>query len=58
MKFMIYDLRFASRLARAESGAKATAVQTLSRRLDALEPREAFGLRRVHRRFVPGSTTT
>jgi hypothetical protein len=58
MKLTIYDLRFTSRLARAESGAKATAVQTLSRVLDALEPRKASGLRRVHRRFVPGSTTT
>jgi len=58
MKFPIYNLRFTSRSARAESGAKATAVQTLSRMLDALELREASGLRRVHRRFVPGSTTT
>jgi hypothetical protein len=58
MKFTIYDLRFTSRSARAESGAKATAVQTLSRMLGALEPREMSGRRRVHRRFVPGSTTT
>ena len=57
MKFTIYDLRFTSRPARAKSGAKATAVQTLSRMLDALEMREASGLRRVHRRFVSGSTT-
>ena len=35
----------------AESGAKATAVQTLTRLPDVLEPREASGLRRVHRRF-------
>jgi alpha-glucosidase/alpha-D-xyloside xylohydrolase len=34
-----------------ESGAKATAVQTLSRPPDISAPREAFGLRRVHRRF-------
>jgi hypothetical protein len=58
MKFTIYDLRFTNRAACAESGAEATAVQTLSRILDALDPREASGLRRVHRRFVPGSTTT
>jgi hypothetical protein len=34
-----------------ESGAEATAVQTLARGLGVLELREAFGLRRVHRRF-------
>jgi hypothetical protein len=57
-RLLIADLRFTSHSApRAESGAKATAVQTLSRMLDTLEPREASGLRRVHRRFVPGSTT-
>jgi hypothetical protein len=33
------------------SGAKATAVQTLSRLPNATKPREASGLRRVHRRF-------
>jgi len=34
-----------------ESGAKVTAVQTLSRSPDISALREAFGLRRVHRRF-------
>ena len=36
-----------------ESGAKATALQTLARLPDVLESREAFGLRRVHRRYSP-----
>jgi hypothetical protein len=35
-----------------ESGAEATAVQTLARGTSVLELREAFGLRRVYRRFV------
>lgn len=34
-----------------ESGAEATAVQTLRRRPCVREPCEASGLRRVHRRF-------
>ena len=34
-----------------ESGAEATAVQTLARGPGILELREAFGVRRVHRRF-------
>ena len=37
---------------RSESGAKATAVQTLSRLPGVCELREASGLRRVHRRFL------
>jgi hypothetical protein len=32
---------------------KATAVQTLTRPPDFSIPREAFGLRRIHRRFFP-----
>ena len=40
---------------RNQSGAKATAVQTL-RDFFVVEPREAFGLRRVHRRFGCGVT--
>jgi hypothetical protein len=39
------------RLALPESGAEATALQTLVRRPSIPEPREAFGLRRVHRRY-------
>ena len=35
----------------ALSGAKATALQTLPRLPNDLEPRKASGLRRVHRRF-------
>jgi hypothetical protein len=38
-----------------KSGAEATALQTLARRPGALEPREAFGVRRVHRRFSAGA---
>jgi len=38
-------------LAHSQSGAKATALQTLSRLPDILEYRKASGLRRVHRRF-------
>ena len=53
MKFAIYDLRFTSRWPRAEGGAEATAVQTLPRLPDTRKPREASGLRRVHRRFSP-----
>jgi hypothetical protein len=34
-----------------ESGAEATAVQTLARLLIVAKTREASGLRRVHRRF-------
>ena len=37
-----------------ESGAKATALQTLTRPPGIFASREAFGLRRVHRRFSPG----
>jgi hypothetical protein len=37
-----------------ESGAEATALQTLARPLDITELREAFGLRRVYRRFSYG----
>ena len=58
MRFTIYDLRFTSRSARAESGAKATAVQTLRAVRERPTFATASGLRRVHRRFVPGSTTT
>jgi hypothetical protein len=36
------------------SGAKATAVQTLRDYRDSAELREASGLRRVHRRFPNG----
>jgi hypothetical protein len=35
----------------ANSGAKATAVQTLRDNYPSLKPREASGLRRVYRRF-------
>jgi hypothetical protein len=46
----LFDLRI--RVAECpESGAKATALQTLARLSGILEPREVFGLRRVHRRF-------
>jgi hypothetical protein len=38
-------------LKRPKSGAKATALQTLSRSPGIVELREASGLRRVHRRF-------
>jgi hypothetical protein len=38
---------------RPESGAKATAVQTLARPPGSFKLREASGLRRVHRRFSP-----
>jgi hypothetical protein len=34
-----------------ESGAEATAIQTLARLSNGSSPREASGLRRVHRRF-------
>ena len=37
----------------SEGGAEATALQTLPRWPDVLELRAAFGLRRVHRRFLP-----
>ena len=37
-----------------KSGAKVTAVQTLARLPGNPKFREAFGLRRVHRRFSPG----
>jgi hypothetical protein len=40
-------------LRRSKSGAKATALQTLARPPSIFELREAFGLRRVHRRFCP-----
>ena len=36
-----------------DGGAKATALQTLPRWPGAFDLREAFGLRRVHRRFFP-----
>ena len=58
MKFTIYDLRFTNRAACAESGAEATAVQTLTRLPGLTKPREASGLRRVHRRFAHGVQTT
>ena len=58
MKFTICDLRFTRRLSVIESGAKATAVQTLSRPSNACGWREAFGRRRVHRRFFADITTT
>jgi hypothetical protein len=48
----------ASHISRLKSGRGLPQSKTLARMLDALEPREASGLRRVHRRFVPGSTTT
>jgi hypothetical protein len=38
----------------SESGAEATALQTLARPPNITEPREAFGLRRVHRRLSSG----
>src|ERR1017187_1257208 len=41
-----------------QSGAKATAGQTLARPLGISTTREAFGLRRVHRRFLPQSAIT
>jgi hypothetical protein len=41
----------------SESGAKATALQTLSRPTSGFEPREASGLRRVHRRFLNAPQT-
>ena len=37
-----------------ESGAEATALQTLRDGLESSEFREAFGLRRVYRRFSSG----
>jgi hypothetical protein len=40
-------------LARKDSGAEATAVQTLARLPSNSKFREAFGLQRVHRRFSP-----
>jgi hypothetical protein len=64
MKFTIYDLpafaalrrgrRFTSRSPCIESGAEATALQTLTRLPGILEIREASGVRPVYRRFVPG----
>jgi hypothetical protein len=38
-----------------KSGAEATAVQTLTRLSQGPQSREAFGLRRVYRRFLPYS---
>jgi hypothetical protein len=43
---------FAEVAAGHESGAEATALQTLARLTDIYELRGAFGLRRVHRRFL------
>ena len=57
MKFTIYDLRYTSRAPCVESGAEATALQTLTRLPGILEIREASGVRPVYRRFVSGSTT-
>jgi hypothetical protein len=56
MKFTICDLRFTRRLAHAESGAEATAVQTLRAIWKCSVVAQASGLRRVHRRFSTGST--
>ncbi len=57
MKFTTYDLRFMSRLPCVECRAEATAFRTLTRLPGILEIREAFGMRPVYRRHVPGSTT-
>ena len=57
MKFTNCELRIASRLARAESGAEATAVQTRRAVCKRSIVAAASGLRSLQRRFSPGSTT-
>jgi hypothetical protein len=47
----IAPVQWRALLKRSKSGAKATALQTLSRSPGVVEFREASGLRRVHRRF-------